>query len=138
MADAKTKPTWASVREHLATIADPARRADCEALVAMMSRVTGAKPVMWGPTIVGFGSYHYRYDSGREGDACLTGFADRKSEIAIYIVAGFEDSEALIAKLGKCKTTKSCLYVKRLADIDPGVLEALVSRSVAEMRRRYP
>lgn len=138
MADAKTKPTWASVREHLATIPDPVRRADCEALVTMMSRVTGAKPVMWGPTMVGFGSYHYRYDSGREGDAFLAGFADRKSDIAIYIVAGFEDSEALIAKLGKCKTTKSCLYVKRLADIDPGVLEALVSRSVAEMRRRYP
>lgn len=93
---------------------------------------------MWGPSIIGFGSYHYRYASGHEGDAALAGFAVRKSEFSIYIVAGFDGQEALLARLGKHKAAKACLYIKRLADIDLKVLERLVSESVAAMKKRFP
>ena len=138
MAESKTRPTDASVSAHLEGVADPARRADCRKLVAMMTRVTGQRPRMWGPSIIGFGAYHYRYDSGREGDAPLAGFAVRKTDFSIYIVAGFESSPELLAQLGKHKAAKACLYIKRLADIDLAILEDLVARSVAEMKRRYP
>jgi hypothetical protein len=138
MAETKTKPTGASVEKHIAALANEQLRSDAQALVALMRRVTGQEPKMWGPSIVGFGSYHYRYASGHEGDSARAGFAARKSEFAIYIVVGFEGQEDLLAKLGKHKTAKACLYVKRLADVDLKVLEKLVARSVAEMKRRYP
>lgn len=138
MAELKTKPTDASVEEYLDTIEDPRRRADCEAIVALMKRVTKCEPRMWGPSIVGFGSYHYRYESGHEGDACLAGFAFRKPEIVVYIADGLESREELLGKIGKHRTGKVCLYIKRLSDIDVGVLEELVRASVAEMRKRYP
>jgi hypothetical protein len=138
MAEPKTKPTGVSVEKHIAALANEELRSDAQALVALMRRVTGQEPKMWGPSIVGFGSYHYRYASGHEGDSALAGFAARKSEFAIYIVAGFEGQEDLLAELGKHKTAKACLYVKRLADVDLKVLEKLVARSVAEMKRRYP
>lgn len=93
---------------------------------------------MWGPSIIGFGTYHYRYESGREGDAALAGFAIRKSDLTVYITAGFDGQEALLATLGKHKAAKACLYIKRLSDIDLKILEKLVARSVAEMKRRYP
>jgi hypothetical protein len=107
-------------------------------LIKLMTKLTKKRPVMWGPSIVGFDSYHYRYDSGREGDACLMGFASRGSDIAIYVVSGFDGTESILSTLGKHKTSKACLYVKRLADIDLNALGALLTHSAAEIRRRYP
>ena len=138
MAEAKTKPTAASVDKHLAAVATDAQRADAHSLIALMRRVTREEPKMWGPSIIGFGTYHYRYESGREGDAALAGFAIRKSDLTVYITAGFDGQEALLATLGKHKVSKACLYIKRLSDIDLKILAKLVSRSVAEMKRRYP
>lgn len=137
-AEAKTKATQASVRDYLDAIEDDGRRKDCEALVALMQKTTGFPPVMWGSSIVGFGSYHYRYDSGHEGDACLVGFSSRKGDISVYVIAGLEGQADLLAKLGKHKAGKSCLYVKRMADIDPKVLAAMITNSVTELQRRYP
>jgi hypothetical protein len=137
MVENKTKATAASVAAYLAAIADEGRRQDCEALARLMARVTKQPPVMWGPGIVGFGSYHYRYESGREGDSCLVGFASRKGDISVYLVAGFPGREELLARLGKHKMGKGCLYVRRLGDLDLQVLEQLVVGSVAEVQRRY-
>ncbi len=137
MAENKTQATEASVDAHLATIDDEGRRNDCAALVKLMSKVTRAQPKMWGPSIVGFGSYHYRYDSGREGDSCATGFASRKGDISIYLVAEFPGQDELLAQLGRHNMGKACLYVRKLADVDMKVLEKLVAGSVAEVRRRY-
>jgi hypothetical protein len=130
MAETKTKPTDVSVTEFLAKVDDPQRRADSQVLMEMMTRITGEKPKMWGPSIVGFGTYHYKYASGHEGDACLTGFSPRKAEFSIYI----HPDDGLLAKLGKHRMGKGCLYVKRLTDIDIGVLEQLVRRSVEAVR----
>lgn len=138
MGEAKTTPTSASVAAHLAAIEDDERRRDCQALAAMMTRVTGAAPTMWGPSIVGFGRYHYRYESGHEGDSCLVGFAARRKDISVYVVPGLQGGAALLAKLGKHKMGKACLSITRLSGIDMDVLEELVARSVAETRRRYP
>jgi hypothetical protein len=138
MAETKTKATAASVAEHLAAIEDEARRQDCEALARLMAQATKLKPVMWGPSIVGFGSYHYRYDSGHEGDSCLTGFASRKGDISVYLLGNFPGRDDLLARLGKHKMGKACLYLRRLADVDLKVLERLVIESVAEVKRRHP
>jgi hypothetical protein len=140
MAELKTKPTDESVRDHLAAIEDDTRRADCEALAELMTRVTGHQPLMWGPSIVGFDRYHYRYASGHEGDAAVVGFASGKRQITLYLAPGFEGdaTRELLARLGKHKTGKGCLYFRRLSDVDPEALEALVRWSVAEVRRRYP
>jgi hypothetical protein len=138
MAEPKTKATRASVDNYIDAIDDELRRDDCRALVKLMTRVTKEPPVMWGPSIVGFGSYHYRYASGHEGDSCLAGFSSRKGDISIYVTAGLEGQQPLLAKLGKHKAGKVCLYFKRLADIDLKTLESLVKNSVTEMRRRYP
>lgn len=137
MAELKTRPSGASVETFLQGIADEARREDCRALLVLMRRVTGAEPEMWGPSIVGFGSYHYRYASGREGDWFLTGFSSRKRDLTLYIMAGFSEYDDLLARLGPHKTGKSCLYVKRLADLDLEVLEALIAASVEHMREAY-
>jgi len=140
MAELKTKPTDVAVRDHLAAIEDDARRVDCEALVELMTRVSGCEPVMWGPSIVGFDRYHYRYASGHEGDAAVVGFASGKRQLTLYLAPGFEGDTTrdLLARLGKHKTGKGCLYLKRLADVDLRILEELVRWSVAEIRRRYP
>ena len=138
MAELKTKQTEASVEEYLDTIDDPRRRADCAAISELLKKVTKCEPRMWGPSIVGFGSYHYRYPTGHEGDACLVGFSSRKPEIVLYISDSFESREKLLQELGKHRTGKVCVYIKRLSDIDVGVLEKLVKASVAEVRRRYP
>lgn len=140
MAEAKTRETGASVTSYLDAIDDAERRKDCKAIAAIMKRVTGCPPKMWGTAIVGFDSYHYRYDSGREGDSCVVGFSSRKGDISIYLMSGFDDAgtKALLAKLGRHKAAKACLYVKRLVDVDAKVLEDLVARSVAETRRRHP
>ena len=136
MAENKTKPTKASVAEFINALKDESKRADAKALVKLMQRATGEKPKMWGPSIVGFGSYHYTYDSGREGDMPLAGFSPRKAAIVLYIMTGFSGCRVLLAKLGKHTTGKVCLYVKKLADVDQKVLEELVAKSVAAMRAR--
>lgn len=138
MAEQKTKPTGLSVKAHLDAIEDESRRKDCKALSALMKRVTGCTPKMWGPGIVGFGSYHYEYASGHSGDSCLVGFSSRKGDISIYLMPGFEGADELFAALGRHKRGKACLYIRRLADVDLSVLEQLVARSYAETRRLYP
>ena len=138
MSELKTKPTKVSAKRHIAAIADEEQRNDAQTLVALMRRVTKLEPVMWGPSIVGFGSYHYKYASGHEGDSALAGFAVRGRELVVYIAEGIEGRDVLLAKLGKHKTGKVCLYIRRLADVDLKVLETLVARSVADTKRRYP
>lgn len=137
MSKNKTKATEVDVNAHIASIAGEEQRKDCETLVKFFRKITGNEPKMWGPTIIGFGSYHYKYESGREGDSCLTGFAARKNEIVIYLAASGADQEALLAKLGKHKMGKSCLYIRRLSDVDMAVLEKLALGSIAELKRRY-
>src|SRR5688572_25720903 len=134
MAELKTKPTTASVSDFLDTVDDEARRKDCLAVVKIMQKATGAKPKLWGPSIVGFGDHHYKYASGRELDWFLTGFSPRKKDLTLYIMPGFERYDALMASLGKHSTGKSCLYIKRLADVDTSVLEKLVTASVEHMK----
>jgi hypothetical protein len=136
MTENKTKPTKTSVAAFIAALADPIKRADAKALVKLMQDAAGEKPKMWGPSIIGFGSYHYRYESGREGDMPLIGFSPRKPALVLYNMLGFSDSAALLAKLGKHKTGKGCLYIKNLADVDQKVLQALAVKSIAGMRAR--
>jgi hypothetical protein len=138
MAEAKTKVTEASVSAFLDAVKDDTRRADCKTVAKLMQKITGEKPKLWGSSIVGFGTYRYVYASGRTGDWPITGFSPRAQALTLYIMSGFEGEPALMKKLGKYKTGKSCLYVKSLADIDLGVLEELVKRSVAYMRKKYP
>jgi len=134
----KTKPTEVSAESHIAAIKNEEQRNDAQTLVALMRRITKQEPTMWGPSIVGFGSYHYKYASGHEGDSALTGFAVRGSEFVVYIAEGFEGRDVLLAKLGKHRTGKVCVYFKRLANVDLKVLETLVTRSMADTKRRYP
>jgi hypothetical protein len=138
MADNKTKPTKLSVAAFINAITDETKRAEAKALVKLMQSATGEKPKMWGPSIIGFGSYHFKYESGREGEMPLTGFSPRKAATVLYGVTGFSEAEALLAKLGKHTTGKGCLYVKKLADVDAKVMEALVVKSVAAKRARVP
>lgn len=137
MADLKTKCTEASVDAFLKSAIHDTRRQDCETVLRIMKGATRAEPRMWGPNIVGFGSYHYKYASGREGEWFLAGFAPRKRDLTLYIMPGFERYEALLAKLGKHKTGKACLYIKRLADVDLRVLEELVTASVKHTRQTH-
>jgi len=136
MADNKTKPTSLSVAAFIDAITDPTRRADARVLVRVMQSAAGEKPRMWGPSIIGFGSYHYRYESGREGDMPLIAFSPRKTATVLYNLTGSDDCKALLAKLGKHTTGKGCLYIKKLADVDQQVLEAMVLKSVAATRAR--
>ena len=134
----KTKPTDVSAESHIAAVANEEQRNDAKTLVALMRRVTRQQPRMWGPSIVGFGSYHYKYASGHEGDSALTGFAVRGSDLVVYIAPDFEGRDRLLAKLGKHKTGKVCVYIRRLANVDLKVLETLVARSIADTKHRYP
>jgi len=138
MADNKTKPTKLSVAAFIDAIEDGTKRADAKALVKLMQSASGEKPKLWGPSIIGFGSIHYTYESGREGDMPLIGFSPRKAANVLYSMTGFCGAEALLAKLGKHTTGKGCLYIKKLSDVDQQVLEALVVKSVAARRARYP
>jgi hypothetical protein len=138
MAELKTKPTAVSVADFLEAVPDAVRRADGKAVAALMERVTGKKPAMWGPTIVGFGSYHYKYDSGHEGDMCRIGFSPRKAELVLYVLDGAGDQSAQLARLGKHRHGKACLYIKKLADVDMAVLEELVRGAAARMDAAYP
>jgi len=135
--EAKTKPTKVSVATFLKGVTDDERREDCQTFVRMMKQITKTEPKMWGPSIVGFGNYHYKYASGHEGDCFRTGFAPRKGDLTLYIVPGFDQYSELMAKLGKHKTSKSCLYIKRLADVDLKVLKTLVSEGHKYMRKKY-
>ena len=136
MADNKTQKTGASVDGFLAAVEHPRRREDGRVLLRMMREVTGLEPEMWGPSIVGFGDYHYRYESGREGDFFLVGFSPRKQSLSLYLPAGFPEYDALLAALGKHRKAASCLYVNKLADVDLGVLRELVARSFAHAGSR--
>jgi hypothetical protein len=138
MSDLKTRPTALSVDAFIEAVDDEHKRSDCRAVAGLMADITGTKGVMWGSSIVGFGSYHYRYASGREGDFFEAGFSPRKRALTIYVMAGFAEYDDLLARLGKHTTGKSCLYVKRLADIDLDVLREMLTRSVAFIRAKYP
>ncbi len=138
MYEAKTKPTALSVTAYLNAIEDDTRRKDCKELAKLMGRVSACKPKLWGGSIVGFDEYHYRYASGHEGDSCIVGFSPRKGPISIYMLSGYDGATPLLAKLGKHKIGKACLYVNRLADIDLAVLEQLLVRALAETKQRYP
>ena len=130
MAEAKTKPTSVTVDSFIDAVEHPIRRADAKILRAMMERVSGERAVMWGPSIIGFGSYHYRYDSGHEGDMCRIGFSPRKAQLVLY-VGGFPGYEDMLARLGKHKTSKACLYINKLADVDLTVVEEIVAATLA-------
>lgn len=138
MAATKTKAEPVDPAAYLEQVEPAQRRADGKVLAAMMERVSGCPPVMWGPSILGFDRYHYRYDSGHEGDMCRIGFAPRKAELVLYVLGDVPDQEALLARLGKHRTGKGCLYVKTLADVDSSVLEELVAASLAANRERWP
>lgn len=137
MAELKTRASNRSVAAFLKSVDNEARRADCLEVVDMMKKITRKKPRIWGESIVGFGTYHYRYDSGREGDSFITGFSPRKQYLTIYIMPGFSHYSELMKKLGKYKTGACCLYLKTLDDIDRAVLKELVSKSVQHMRETH-
>ena len=137
MAKNKTQPTKASVTDFINAIEDKEMRADVRRVAAMMRKATGKRAKMWGPSIVGYGTYHYKYASGREGDFLMAGFSPRKQALTVYIMPGFSKFDALMKKLGKYKTGKSCLYIKRLSDVDESVLEQLIDGSVRHMRENY-
>jgi hypothetical protein len=137
MPENKTKATAAGVDDYIASRANDEQRADCAALMAMFGRLTGEPPRMWGPSIVGHGSYRYTYDSGRSGESCLAAFAIRGRELVVYLSCDGGDQQALLARVGKHKMGKSCFYFKRLADLDVAVLEQLVAGSIAEVKRLY-
>ena len=137
MAENKTKPTGASIEDYIASRANAQQDADVRQLMTLLERITRQPPYMWGPSIVGYGSYRYTYDSGRTGEAPLAGFAIRGRDLVVYIDAESETQRALLSRLGKHRMGKSCLYFKRLADLDPSVLEQLVTNSIAEAKRRH-
>ena len=138
MAENKTKPTDADVKAFIEAVDHEKKRADAWRMLEIMKDVTGMEPKMWGPSIIGFGSYHYKYESGREGDSLLTGFSPRKAKMSLYITSGFERYDDLMSRLGKFKTGKSCLYVNKLEDINEDVLRELIAVSVAHMKENYP
>ena len=138
MAEAKTKPHDGDIEAFLDSVASEKRREDCRAVMKIMQDITGEPPVMWGPSIIGFGSYHYVYASGREGDWMLTGLSPRKQSLTLYIMTGFPKHEALMEKLGKYKTGKSCLYINKLEDVHLPTLKKLIKQSVAHMKKNPP
>ena len=137
MSENKTKATNASVSAFIKAVEHDKRRTDAQTIKKLMDKVTGWKAKMWGPSIVGYGQYHYKYDSGREGDFLITGFSPRKQALTIYIMPGFSAYDGLMEKLGKYKTGRSCLYINKLEDVDIKVLETLIRKSVAFMKKKY-
>ena len=137
MAELKTKPNKASVEKFLGSVKDEKKREDSFKVLEMMKRITKEEPILWGPSIVGFGKYHYKYASGREGDWFLTGFSPRKQNLTLYIMSGFKRYNELMKKLGKHKTGSSCLYINKLEDIDMKVLKELITESVKYMKKKY-
>ncbi|HZI28138.1 MAG TPA: DUF1801 domain-containing protein [Gemmatimonadaceae bacterium] len=137
MAENKTRPTGASVEDYIASKANAQQSTDCRELMALFKKVTRQSPRMWGPSIVGYGSYRYTYESGRTGEMPLAGFAIRGRELVVYLAADGEEQRSLLSRLGKHRMSKSCLYFKQLADLDRSTLEKLVAGSIAEVRQRY-
>lgn len=137
MADIKTKPTTVSVTDFLNILEPEEKRNDAFEVLSIMKKVTGEEPVMWGPSIVGFGKYHYKYDSGHEGDMCIAGFSPRKNALTIYLMPGFEQGRELMDKLGKYKTGKVCLYINKLSDINKDILQKLIEKSVEYVKENY-
>lgn len=137
MAELKTKPTGQDANAFLDSIGDERKRREALTILMLMEKLTESKAQMWGPSIIGFGRYHYRYASGREGDWFLTGFSPRKQNLTVYIMSGFTRYDELMAGLGKYKTGKACLYINKLTDIDIKVLEALITESVAYLKSKY-
>lgn len=137
MTENKTKATDASIEDYIASRANPQQIEDCQDLIALLENLTGQPAKMWGPSIVGYGSYQYTYDSGRSGEAPLTGFAIRGRELVLYLAVDSEEQQVLLSRLGKHKMGKSCLYFKQLADLDGSVLEQLIAGSITELRQRY-
>lgn len=135
MAELKTQKNTASVEEFLAAVANEGRREDARAVLKLMQKITGKKPCMWGPSIVGFDQYHYRYASGHEGDMCMIGFSPRASALTLYVLPGFDDKQELLQQLGKHKTGKGCLYISKLADVDMKVLEKIIRAAYAWMKQ---
>jgi nucleoid DNA-binding protein len=138
MAKNKTTETEASVSDFLTTVTDEKRRKDCLAIVDLITESTGLEPKMWGASIIGFGSYHYKYESGREGNAPLTGIAARANAIVLYLSAHFDERETLLATFGKHKTGKGCIYIQKLEDIDTNVLIKMVKNSIEHVKSIYP
>ena len=138
MAENKTKATEVSVDAFIDAIPDATRREDAKLLRTLMERISGEPAVMWGPTIIGFGTYHYKYESGREGTACRIGFSPRKAELVLYLPGTVSNQQERLAKLGKYRTGKGCLYVRKLADVDMAVVEELVVEARDHMNRTYP
>lgn len=138
MAENKTKPTPQLVADFLTTVDHPTRAADAQTLVALFTRITGFAPKMWGPTIIGFGQYHYIYDSGREGDCNATGFSPRKANLSIYVMPGYNDYSEILSRLGKYRMGKACLYVNKLSDIDLDVLEELIRAGLYDLNKQWP
>jgi len=136
MAELKTKLNDVSVVKFINSIKDESNRNDCFVIMKLMQKITKSEPKMWGSSIVGFGNYHYKYASGREGDWFLTGFSPRKQNLTLYIIAGFDHYDELMTKLGKYKTSKSCLYIKSLKDIDQKVLKEIITLSVKKMKSK--
>ncbi len=138
MAKNKTAETEVSVDDFIASVPDEKKQADSKRIAEIMTEVTGSQPKMWGPSIVGFGSYHYRYESGHEGDAPLVGFSPRKDAISLYLASDFEKKESLLEKFGKHKAAKACIYIKKLDDVDLSVFKEMIARSVTYLKNRYP
>ncbi len=138
MAETKTQAHDGDVATFIEAVADEKQRADAHAITAMMARLSGEPPKMWGPSIIGFGRYHYQYDSGREGDSLRIGFSPRKGQTVLYMMDGYNDHAEQLARLGKHKIGKSCLYIKRLSDIDMTVLEEMAAGSLDYMAKQYP
>ncbi|MCR9132541.1 MAG: DUF1801 domain-containing protein [bacterium] len=137
MAENKTVPTNLSVDAYIEAIEHPQRKEDCKTILKLMTEISGREPVMWGSSIVGFGKYHYKYESGREGDMLITGFSNRKQAINLYIMDGFKRHAELLEKIGKFKTGKSCFYIKKLSDIDIDVLSTVISESLKAVEEKY-
>jgi len=137
MAEAKTKPTEVSVESFLDKLSDENVRNDCYSIIQMMEGITGEKAQMWGTAIIGSGSYHFKYDTGREGDICLVGFSPRKANITLYVLPGSPNQTELLSKLGKYKTGKSCLYIKSLADVDTTILKKLMADSAEFLKQKH-
>ncbi|MGD2072424.1 MAG: DUF1801 domain-containing protein [Candidatus Thorarchaeota archaeon] len=133
MSEPETKPTDVDVEDFLNTVEHPQRKADGFELLRIMKEITKEEPVMWGPSIIGFGTYHYKYESGREGDMLVTGFSPRKRALSLYIMSGFDEYDELLAKLGKHRVGKSCLYINKLTDVDISVLKELIRKSVKKL-----
>jgi hypothetical protein len=137
MAEQKTKPTKQSVQDFIAAVADDQMRDDCAVLIKMMKKITGANAVLWGPSIIGFGEYHYTYASGHSGTAPLAGFSPRKPNLTVYAMP-VEGGQPLLEKLGKHKASKACIYIKKLADVDLAVLQKIITQSVKETQKKFP